>query len=66
MVRTNVMNIILGIMKSKLYHIIVKNPRLSKYFGSFPFTSYILTLCCEIKERIDKFELHLLEWDYCK
>ena len=40
---------------------LVKDQRLSKYFSSFPFTSYILTYCCEIRDRIQKFNSHLLE-----
>ena len=48
------------------YNIIylVKDKRLVEYFSSFPFTSYILTYCCEIRDRIHKFNTHLLEVSY--
>lgn len=40
---------------------VVKDPRLSQYFASFPFTSYILTYCCQIFHRIRAFHAHLLD-----
>lgn len=38
MVRTSVMNLCLGIMK-------IKDQRLSRYFGTFPFTLYLVNFC---------------------
>lgn len=60
MVRTNVMNIILGIMKSmNLYIFLVKDKKLVKYFGSFPFTSYVITYCCQVMARVVDLDAHL-------
>ena len=38
MIRTSVMNLTLGIMK-------IKDPRLARYFATFPFTLYIIHFC---------------------
>lgn len=32
---------------------------MSRYFGRFPFTSYVLTYCCQVKERITKLNSQL-------
>lgn len=55
MVRTNIMNIILEIMKRIHFIKIVKDLQVHEYFSRFPFFTYILTFCCEINQHITNF-----------
>lgn len=45
--------------KYVMFYYIVKDARLIKYFGSFPFLSYVLTYCCQVKDRITSLNNHL-------